>query len=327
MTSEAEPNSRNQDVPLTRTCLGGRGTSWVSSGVRYARAALIGVGGAYAILAGVLFAGQERMIFPGHESQGTPEARLKTPPDAKLLSLKAGGDRIAALYGPALTGEGVAHPNAARCPTLLYFYGNGSQLATSRGSFAYLRRLGVNVLIPEYPGYGLSEGEPGEVGCYRAADAAYEYLTRQRHLPAQQLIVAGGSLGGAVAIDLAARKPVAALAAFNTFTSMPDMASQLFPWAPSQPLLRHRFESERKIHEVHAPIFLAAGEADSFIPPAMTGRLAAGAGGPVTQILVRGAGHNSLPTDGTPEFRQALQKFVRQVAVSMGREAESQQQQ
>jgi fermentation-respiration switch protein FrsA (DUF1100 family) len=162
-------------------------------------------------------------------------------------------------------------------------------------------------------GYGLSTGKASESGCYATATAAYDYLTRTRRVPARKLIVVGGSLGGAVAIDLAARKPVAALAAFNTFTSMTAMASRMMPWAPSWLLLRHRFESARKIRRVQTPIFLAAGEADTFIPPSMSASLAAAAGGPVTQMQVREAAHGSLPTNGTPEFDAAFQAFLERV--------------
>ena len=280
---------------------------------RIARSLLVGFLLGYGALVIPLYFGQEQLIFPGHSSQGAPEAGFKAPAGAELVPLRARNDQIFALYGPALTPAGKPRPDAAHCPTLLYFYGNGTWLAVSLGTFAYLRRLGVNVLIPEYAGYGMSTGAVGEAGCYAAADAAYEYLTRTRHVPTRQLIVVGGSLGGAVAIDLAARKPVAALATFSTFTSMCDMAGVLTPWAPAQLLLRHRFESAQKIRRVKAPIFVATGDADGFVPPQMSARLAAAAGRPVTRLLVHGAEHGSLPTNGTPEFDTVLQAFVERV--------------
>lgn len=292
---------------------------------RYARAVLVGALLAYGILALGLFFNQESLIFPGHSGQGTAEARFTPTGGTTLVPLSAGRERLVGLYGPALTEAGAPYRDAKHRPTLLYFYGNGTQLSDCRKTLDYLCRLGVNVLIPEYAGYGLSTGAAGEAGCYSAADAAYDYLTQTRHVPAEQLIVTGGSLGGAVAIDLAARKPVAALAAFNTFTSMSDMAGVLFPWMPSGFLLRHRFESAQKIHQVHVPVFLASGDADTFIPPTMSARLAAAAGGPVTRLLVRGAEHGSLPMNGTPEFHAALKAFVARVKpLPFGTAADSQ---
>jgi len=280
---------------------------------RLARLLLRSVLFVYVLLVLLLFFQQESLLFPGQTSQGSAAAQLSPPAGAELVTFSAGRQRITALYGPALTPTGAVRPDAAHCPTALYFYGNGTWLAVSKGTFAYLRKRGVNVLIPDYVGYGQSTGSAGETGCYATATAAYHYLTRTRRVPPHRLLVVGGSLGGAVAIDLAARKPVAALAAFNTFTSMTAMANRMMPWAPSWLLLRHRFESERKIRQVKTPVFLAAGEADTFIPPTMTGRLAAVTSGSVSQMRVPGIGHGDLPTNGTPEFDAAFQEFIERV--------------
>ena len=91
--------------------------------------------------------------------------------------VKNRGATVEDKFGPALTPDGRPHPNAARRPTILYFYGNGMCLKGTAYEFGHFRRLGANVLIPEYVGYGLSGGQAGEVGCRETADAAYDHLS------------------------------------------------------------------------------------------------------------------------------------------------------
>src|SRR2546430_1911869 len=116
------------------------------------------------------------------------------------------GHQIGLLFGSA-TGDSLSSDPFY----LLYFYGNGTRLHTCSYEFAYFRRLGLHVLIPEYPGYGISSGQAGEGPCYESAEAAYHYLTEMKQIPSTQIIIGGMSLGAAVAIDLASRKPAAGL--------------------------------------------------------------------------------------------------------------------
>jgi len=254
---------------------------------------------------------QTRLIFPGAQTQGQPDALVRPRGDAELVTLStADGERVMALFGPALTREGETHPEASRRPTLLYFYGNGMCLNDSMEQFDHFRRLGANVLIPEYVGYGMSGGQPGESGCRATADAAYDHLRSRRDVDPRAIVAVGWSLGGAVAIDLASRKPVAGLAAFSSFTSMVEMARRNFPFLPSSLLLRHRFDSLAKIGRVSCPILLMHGGADRLIPSAMMDRLAASARTPVTKLTVKGADHNDFFLVGAAQIDEALVRFL-----------------
>jgi len=180
---------------------------------------------------------QARLIFPGAQTQGQPYASVRPPVGAELVTLSTvNGDRVVALFGPALTPAGHHHPEASRRPTLLYFYGNGMCLNDTSEQFDHFRRLGANVLIPEYVGYGMSGGQPSETGCRATADAAYDHLHSRRDVDPRAIVAVGWSLGGAVAIDLASRRPVAGLAAFSTFTSLVEMARRNFPFPQRAPL-------------------------------------------------------------------------------------------
>lgn len=264
----------------------------------------------------LLFALQTRLIFPGAATQRSPEARVVVPVDAELLRLSTRrGDRIAAIFGPALTEEGSPHPDARNRPTLLYFYGNGNQLRyAAEDEFDRFRKLGTNMLIAEYVGYGLSEGAPGEIGCYETADAAYEHLLTRDDIDPKLIIAAGRSIGGAVAIDLAARRQVAGLVAFCTFTRMGAMVRRQFPFVPTMLLLRHKFDSLGDIGRVKCPILLGHGAEDRFVPPWMSKSLAEAAKASVTTFFVPGANHNDFYAVGEKQILKELGAFIEKVA-------------
>jgi uncharacterized protein len=264
----------------------------------------------YVLVLLFVFFSQRSLIFPGSAYRGEPYYEVSAPPGTELVRLTTStGDRIAAVFGPALTLQGKPHPQAASRPTVLYFYGNGDSLKGNLAQLHEIRLLGVNVMIPEYVGFGMSTGTASEAGCYSTADAAYDHLLARRDIDPSKIVAAGWSLGGAVAIDLASRKPVAGLANFSTFTSMGDMAQRLYPVFPARLLLRHRFESERKMVRVTCPVLLGHGKRDTMIPFSMTERLAKAARGPVTVFFLDEAQHNDFwaPT----EDRQAYVAFQR----------------
>jgi len=195
---------------------------------------------------------------------------------------------------------------------MIYFYGNAMCLNHAMADFDRFRRLGLNVIIPEYVGYGMSGGTPSERGCQATADSAYDYLVSRRGIDPQQIIASGWSLGGAVAIDLAARRAVGGLIAFSTFTSTNDMALTIFPLKLPRWFFVHRFESLRKIPTIACPILLGHGRLDSLVPFAMFERLAAAAKTSVTTLVIEHAGHNDFYDEGGRRIDNAIATFVTQ---------------
>jgi fermentation-respiration switch protein FrsA (DUF1100 family) len=258
---------------------------------------------------GILYTGQEKLLFPGAGTQG--RMRIEPPEGAELVHLDTrSGERIAALFGPALLADGSADPGARHRPTLLYFYGNGTCMATSLSQFELFRRAGANVLIAEYVGYGMSTGKATETGCYETADAAYDYLAHRPDIDPRRIVAAGGSLGGAVAIDLAARKPVAGLVTFMTFTSLTEVARGHFPTVPVEPLMRFQFDRLTKIREVRCPVLLVHGNRDLMVPVRMMDRLAAAVPTSVTRLVVPKAAHPDLFSTGKGLISKALAQYL-----------------
>jgi fermentation-respiration switch protein FrsA (DUF1100 family) len=190
---------------------------------------------------------------------------------------------------------------------LLYCHGNAGNLSGRIDSLARWRGHGYAVLIFDYPGYGRSGGRPSEAGCYAAGDAAYDWLTGTKQVRPQDVILYGGSLGGAVATDLASRRPFRALVLVAAFTSFPDMAQKTFPWLPARWLVRNRLDNLRKIAAVKGPVFIAHGTADELVPFSQGERLFAAAPEPKRFFPMPGQGHNHTPSPG---FYTTLGKFL-----------------
>jgi pimeloyl-ACP methyl ester carboxylesterase len=261
----------------------------------------------------VLYSLQDRVIFPGAATQGTPQAALRPRPGEELITLTTKrGEKVVAFFGPALLPDGKPHPAPMSRPAFLYFYGNAMCLAYAEPEFDRFRRLGLNVMIPDYLGYGLSSGKPSESGCRETAEACLENL-QTRGFKTSRIIVGGWSLGGAVAIDLAHRQPVGGLIAFSSFTSAQDMARNLIPIPLPRLLFHHRFENLNKIPSITCPILLGHGRLDTLVPFAMFGRLAAAAKAPLTKLVIDHAEHNDYYDVGGKEIDQAIMTFVDQL--------------
>jgi len=257
---------------------------------------------------------QDSIIFPGAFSQGKAEAVVAPLPGCDLVQLiSSKGDKIVAMYGRALMSDDSPDPNSADDLTVAYFYGNGATIAWCLGEFDQFRRLGVNVIMPDYAGYGMSGGKASEASVYATADAVYDYLINEKHLAGRRIVSVGWSMGGAVAIDLASRRAVGGLATFNAYTSLPDMAQQLIPWIPSPLIVKYRFDNLNKIAAIHCPTFICNGVQDELVAPEMSDRLAAAAAGKVTRLKVPSASHNTIFTADPDRVFTAFGEFLKEV--------------
>jgi uncharacterized protein len=207
------------------------------------------------------------------------------------------------------------------CPTehwqpahgaLLYLHGNAGNISyRGEGAVRWQQEMGQSVLLVDYPGYGRSTGRPTEKGCYAAAEAAYDWLVRTLHVAGERVLLYGGSLGGAVAVDLAARRPHRALVLVSTFTSVRDMARRVAPWLPSRWVVPNAFDNLGKIGRCRRPLFQAHGTADRLVPFAQAERLFAAANEPKEFLPMEGYDHQHTPG---PEFYARLRRFLARTA-------------
>ena len=207
-----------------------------------------------------------------------------------------------------------ALPYAETAPWLLYFHGNGGNIADYLSFTSALHNFGFNVLMLEYRGYGESEGAASEAGLFEDARTAYRYLI-ERSVSPEHIGLYGFSLGSGVAVDLASEVEVGALVIEAGYTSVPDVARELYRVVPRF-LMHNRFDSQSKIARVDAPVLFIHSPTDRTVPFSHGETLYALAGEPKAFVRMRG-GHTEL-LNGTPdrevlrEIGGFLERYLRQ---------------
>jgi hypothetical protein len=264
-----------------------------------------------AVAAGILFAvvtlriiENQLIYFPPRYPEGFPAPQTYEGEVEEVWLLTEDGVKINAFY----------RSNPASKQVLLWFHGNAENIGYGLEHLRALEKIGVNILAVDYRGYGKSEGKPDEAGVYHDADAAYDYLVKQRHFRAEDIIIYGHSLGGAVAIDLASRRPCGGLIIQSSFTNARAMARRMFALPLIAYVVKSRFDSLQKIREVHAPILIVHGTRDEVVPLAMGQQLFAAAPEPKRFYAIEGAGHNNLMEVDGESYLSSLQRFVAESA-------------
>lgn len=227
-----------------------------------------------------------------------------TPADAGLEYEEV---KLSAADGIELHGWYLPNPGSRR--TLLFFHGNGGNISHRLDSLLIFHRLGLNTLIIDYRGYGKSSGTPSEQGLYRDGDAAWQYLIDQRGFKPEEIVVMGRSLGGAVAVWLAAKQQPAALIVESSFTSVREMARDLFPLLSRLTPLRYRFNSAAALTRVHCPVLIAHSREDEIIPYVFGENLYLVANEPKRFLTLKGD-HNGGFLLSQPLYEEGLRAFL-----------------
>ncbi len=212
-----------------------------------------------------------------------------------------------------LHGLWLAHPDFKRradAPVLLYLHGARFNVVGSAFRARRMQELGFSVLAIDYRGFGKTSQElPSETMAYEDARAAWDWLAQQ--YPQRPRYIFGHSLGGAIAIDLAAQvEDERGTLVEGTFTSIPDVVSSFkWGWLPVGPLITQRFEAAKRVPQIGSPLLVVHGANDSLIPPELGRKLYDAATGRKAFVLVEGGSHHNTNSVGQPQYRVALNEL------------------
>jgi len=192
-------------------------------------------------------------------------------------------------------------------PAVLVCHGNAGNISSRLDLYAALLESGVNVFAFDYRGYGRSRGRPGEEGTYLDAQAAYQWL-RQKGFATKRIIAYGESLGGGVASELCLREEPGGLILQSTFTSIPDIGAELFPWLPARWISHIRYDTRSRLPRLNLPVLVLHARHDELIGFHHAESNFAAANEPKMFWEIQGD-HND-PLADRARFIQGLRKFL-----------------
>ncbi len=193
---------------------------------------------------------------------------------------------------------------------VLYIHGTGGNLSDRRFLIKSLQtELRLSVFIFDYRGYGRSEGVPSVKGALQDATAARRELARLADISTDEVVLMGRSLGGAIAIQLAAAAAPRGLVVESSFSSLKEMANLHFPnlaWVVPV----DKLNSTATIKKYHGPYLQSHGDADTLIPFRSGKKLFEAANKPKRFIRIPRANHNDPQSR---DYYQALKRFLRRL--------------
>ncbi len=268
--------------------------------VRVIVVALLG----YVLLVVLAWRYQERLAFPAPRMALPAPAVLGIPDGERVTLMTADGVRLHGWYLPPASDA----PRPA--PALLWFYGNMETVAAMAPVLAAWKPRELGLLAIDYRGYGESEGHATEIGLYRDADAAWAWLAERADVDPGRIAVYGRSLGSAVALYLAAERPVRAVVLDSPFSNAKAMARHHY-WFLPPGLVRLSLDNLERAADLDAPLLVVHGEDDRIAPIAM-GRAVAEAGHAREFLALQGSGHNDTYAVGGVAYRDRMTAFLRE---------------
>lgn len=187
---------------------------------------------------------------------------------------------------------------------LVYFGGNAERIEHNIPEFeALLPRHTIYMLA--YRGYGDSEGSPTEEALVGDALALYDRVAREH----DKVAAMGRSLGSALAVAVAARRPVDQLVLVTPFDSLARVGARAFPLFPVSLLLKDTYGAVAEAPRVTADTLILHAEGDEIVPPASVRRLVDAFPKERLEVVeIPGAGHNDIAAH--PAYGDALAAFL-----------------
>jgi uncharacterized protein len=266
-------------------------------------AAKLGVAAAAAYLILIAY-----MYFKQRDFQYHPNTAIVAPASIGLPQVSveeittADGERLQAWYVQAPLNR----------PTILYFHGNGGGISDRPNKIGHFIKAGFGILALSYRGYEGSTGTPSEAGFIMDAEAAHAWLAAKGIAP-KHIFLLGESIGSGVAVQLAAAKPVGAVALEAPYLNAVDVGAAFYWYLPVRWLMKDQFRSSDYISKVTAPLLFTHGRQDIMIPFAQGEALFAMANAAKTMNAVDGIGHDVI---ADPRTWAAESAFFERIAAA-----------
>ena len=193
---------------------------------------------------------------------------------------------------------------------LLFCHGNAGNISHRLDNIRLLHDIGISVLIFDYRGYGLSQGQISEKGFYLDSEAAHQVAVKWAEQHKAKLVIFGRSLGGIAAVHLGANGGCDGLILESTFTNMGAMARAHYPLPFVERWLKHRLNAAGEIGRLNAPILFVHGDTDRTVPIRLGRKLYEAASHPKEFYTIAGAGHNDTYLVGGKRYLDKIQAFL-----------------
>ncbi|MCK4761285.1 MAG: alpha/beta hydrolase [Candidatus Aminicenantes bacterium] len=254
----------------------------------------------YMLMCAFLFFAQSSLLYyPGRSIHMTPGTIGFRYEDVSYTT--GDGVKISAWYIPAEKKEAKI--------VILFCHGNAGNISHRLDTIAIFRQLGLNTFLFDYRGYGRSAGKPSEKGTYLDVAGAWDYLTEEKGIAPGNIILAGRSLGGAVAAWMAVKEKPRALIVESTFTSIPDAGAKLYPFLPVRLLSRFSYDTRENIKKVKCPVLVVHSPDDELIPYAFGREIFEAANEP-KRFLVLSGSHNEGFMVSRESYVSGLREFL-----------------
>ena len=259
---------------------------------------IIIVAGICAVSIALVYIFQSRFVY-------FPIRTLSTDPSS--IGLRFEDVYLETEDGVTLHGWFIPHDGARG--VILFCHGNAGNISHRLDSIRVFHRLGLDVFIFDYRGYGQSEGKPTERGTYEDAEAAWRYLIEEHQVIPSEVVVFGRSIGGAVGAWLAQNHKPRLLILESTFTSLRDVAATLYPFFPVKRLLRFEYNTAEYLGGVNCPVLIIHSRNDEIMPFSQGQQLFEVAREPKTFLEISGTHNEGFITSGR-HYEEGLDAFI-----------------
>lgn len=247
---------------------------------------------------------QEKLLFQLQPlSEETVTAIKERFPEAEEIKIKTPD-------GTALHGWFVKNSTKEKSPAIIYFGGNAEEASNLIPDFK--RFTGWSAVLINYRGYGKSEGSPSEENFFKDALFIYDVFSGREDVDAGRIVGMGRSLGTAVAVHLAAERPLKGVILVSPYDSISSVAAEKYPFVPVNLLIKHPFNALSRAPDIKTPLLAFVGTADTLITPEHSMRLIESWGGEKTVKIMEGKDHNDIMDN--EEYPESIKEWLAEIS-------------